>query len=797
MAHRAPPVGAGAGITASDILRSLQERVFLILLVWVLGSAFTVGITLVAQRYFPLWTSHALIRVESPSPGNPFDPWGMRVDRDTMERNLADQANIIRDLALLREVLASPEVRVETDWFKQFGDDVDKALEELDEKLAVGPMRGTSLLRVAMPTRNPKDSPKIVNKIVAVYMETVKTISRSKFLDEAEAFAREVQRKEQQLQGIHEELARLEREAEIPGMRTGAPTVTARLGDLQREIVGKEADLELLRARYNAYKDARADDIRSSPELMSRMENDPKVFALARHLRDLVERKEVLLVRLGSQHLEVRETDRQIESCQEELDALRKETLREGRELLTESYRTAFFAALRAVAELREALQEATQMQLDLDAKLQRHEILQSQLQNVERERDRLAEAHAQLQLVARTDEPVRIYRFRKALVPLEPSRPQPRLWITIGVSLSLLFGVGIALGLNLLDTSLRTPRDIIRHVGLPLLGTVPVLDDEEATVEEIETASRVAPQSLVAESFRQVRGNLLFSAPIEQQRSILITSASPSEGKTCVAINLAVMLAQGGRRILLVDANFRRPSLHRAFAVSNQRGLSNLLVGQGQLNDFVAHTDLPHLDILVAGPCPPNPAELLASGKIRDVLAEGVERYDQVILDGPPVLVVSDTMVLAAMVDGVLFVCRARTGRGMVQRAKTQLSQVNSRLIGAVLNAAETTRGGYFRKYYRAFYDYQEPEDQDEREQTEDAGLGALPGTAPSELDNGPRDGSDSDRSEADGWMPSEPGGQNGSSASDLGDDTDTEIRLDEGETPEEDGDESPPFGP
>jgi succinoglycan biosynthesis transport protein ExoP len=164
-----------------------------------------------------------------------------------------------------------------------------------------------------------------------------------------------------------------------------------------------------------------------------------------------------------------------------------------------------------------------------------------------------------------------------------------------------------------------------------------------------------------------------------------------------------------------------RRPALDRAFPQANSQGLSNILVGQGRLENYVTSTDLPNLDILTAGPQPPSPAELLGTNHMREMLVQATEKYDQVIFDGPPVLLVSDALVLATQVDGVVMVCRAKTNsRGVVHRARTQLERVGAHILGAVLNAVESTRGGYFRKQYRAFYDYMAEEEEGARARLE-----------------------------------------------------------------------------
>jgi capsular exopolysaccharide synthesis family protein len=189
-----------------------------------------------------------------------------------------------------------------------------------------------------------------------------------------------------------------------------------------------------------------------------------------------------------------------------------------------------------------------------------------------------------------------------------------------------------------------------------------------------------------------------------------LVTSPSGGNGKTTVAVNLAISIALSGRRVLLIDANFRRPCLPRIFPDMRADGLSNILIGQSHLDDCVMATSVPGLDVLGAGPLPPNPAELLGSTYLRDMLADARARYDQVIFDGPPVLLVSDAMVLSGAVDGVLLICQYRsTSRGALQRTQQQLDAINARIFGAVLNRVETRAGGYFREAYREFYEYSE----------------------------------------------------------------------------------------
>jgi len=192
------------------------------------------------------------------------------------------------------------------------------------------------------------------------------------------------------------------------------------------------------------------------------------------------------------------------------------------------------------------------------------------------------------------------------------------------------------------------------------------------------------------------------------------------------------VTFAQSNQRVLLIDANFRRPGVRRAFVGTRAEGLCNVLVGQMPFEQTVTHTDLPNLDVLGSGPLPPNPGELLGSPQMRELLKLVAGKYDRVVLDGPPCLLVSDALVLATQVDGVVLVARAVNGtKGTLRRAREQLQRIGARVIGAVLNGVRAQPGGYFKQQYREFYEYRE----------EESTTPQLPARKPEALDHGPDD--------------------------------------------------------
>jgi capsular exopolysaccharide synthesis family protein len=278
---------------------------------------------------------------------------------------------------------------------------------------------------------------------------------------------------------------------------------------------------------------------------------------------------------------------------------------------------------------------------------------------------------------------------------------------VIAGLALSL----GIAFLRELADQSVRSPRDITRVGPMNVLGMVArESDDPELSGVPLHTVISTAPTSLLAEQLRQVRTRLQHAVSLDTTRTILITSPGPGDGKTTIAANLAAGLALNGRRILLVDANFHRPALHKLYNVGNDVGFSNVLESASNLETSVQKTPVANLELLATGPRPANQTELLESPLFTEFIERALEEYDHVIFDGGPLLVVSEAVALAPRVDGVVVVLRAKQStRGMLSRVKDTLKQIKAEQIGVVLNGVHTWGGGYYGRTIKTYYDYQQ----------------------------------------------------------------------------------------
>jgi len=313
------------------------------------------------------------------------------------------------------------------------------------------------------------------------------------------------------------------------------------------------------------------------------------------------------------------------------------------------------------------------------------------------------------------------------ATPPRHPSSPRAFIDLTVAGILALFCGIGFAFLRDHFDDGLRSPEEVELYLGLPSLGSVPEFplfdgkqepvngalltvesDDDSKPIAQVTGKEIVVSHggfSAAGESFRAIRTAIMLSRAAQPPKTILIASGTKSEGKTVVAVNIAAAFSQMGGRVLLVDSDLRRSRCHETLSMDNQFGLTEVLVGQKEAADVIRIVG-ERLSFLSAGSVPPNPSELLASQKMRQLLAELSERYDQIVIDSPPVMPVSDSVILSQIVDGVLMVIAPRTPKQLIRYACARLTQVEAKILGVVLNRVNLQSPGYHHYYGYGDYD-------------------------------------------------------------------------------------------
>jgi len=400
-------------------------------------------------------------------------------------------------------------------------------------------------------------------------------------------------------------------------------------------------------------------------------------------------------------------------ACKEKLASIEKDLTRE----LSNAVRSAETELVEATAKERNLvalLDETKGEAFQLNKKQIEFDRLKRESDNDQRLYDLVLKRLKDIELsgLLRTSNVRVLDAARPVVVPI---RPVVSRIVLLAMLLGLLAGVALAMLLEFGDNRLHGQEDV-EALGAPLLGFIPVLPPEAVASPKRDLYINEQPKSVVAESCRAIRTNLLFMSPDKPIRTMVITSSGPQEGKSMSAISLGTSISQSGKRVLLLDTDMRRPRLHRAFGVPNDVGVSSLVVGESTLEKAVKSTEVPNLFILPCGPLPPNPAELLHTRAFAELLEQAKGQYDLVLLDSPPINAVTDAVVLATLADGVVMIIKAGvTPRGLAGQALRALRDVKAKLFGTVLNGVDMRNpkyGSYFSAYQRYGY-YGEKKDE------------------------------------------------------------------------------------
>jgi capsular exopolysaccharide synthesis family protein len=556
--------------------------------------------------------------------------------------------------------------------------------------LNVAPVRGTQLVEIRYNSADPVFAAKAANSVANAY---IKQTTEFKFSASKEAADWLSDRLAEQRKAVEASEAALQAYKERNGgvsMSDGASNIVVqRLTDLNSALTKAKTERINKEAAYNQLKAAESSgSLESFPVILA----NEYIQKLRTELADLQRQQAQLADRYGERHAEVIKNRTAIQSAEAKLRA------EMGK--IVEATHSEYQAALSQETSLQGALDAQKSEALSLNRKGIEYGVLQ-----------REAESNRQIyeSLMQRTKETgitsesrtTNVRVVDAAEVPRGPISPNVTRELSVTFGISLLFAVAVAFGLEYLDNRIRTPQEMKAQLGVPFLGMVPAVSKDKAGADPL--LSRSVPANF-AEAFKSIRTNVLFSSAEEGMRSLVVTSSGPGEGKSIVSANIAVALAQAGQRVLLIDGDMRRPRVHEIFASDQEPGLSNILTGGAKPGEAIRRCPTIHgLWLLGSGHIPPNPAELLGSHRFRDFLGSLEDHFDWVVIDSPPVLVVTDSAIVANHASGVVFVVGSdKTTRQAARTAVEQLDSANARIIGSVLNRVNLTRHQY---YYSAYY--------------------------------------------------------------------------------------------
>ena len=393
----------------------------------------------------------------------------------------------------------------------------------------------------------------------------------------------------------------------------------------------------------------------------------------------------------GPDHPEVIKWSLQIAKLDEQLDATVQGIL--------SGMRSTLEAEKAAMENQKSFLQETIEKNSKDTQRFRPYIVARNEFESARRIRDGIKIRVAQEDIDRDLSKTPSVETINEALPGTNPVRPKKAVNITIGVVFGLILGIGLAFFIEYLDTSVKTIDDVEQALQAPVLGVIP---------QNVGALMAEGADSPHAEAYRVLRTNVLFSRKDTNWRTMTVVSGGAGEGKSTTIFNLATVFAQNGNRVLIVDSDLRRPSLHKILNVANNQGLTNYLLKQNRLEEVIQTTPVPSLDFLPSGRLPSSSIGILNSAAMKEFIAEAKSRYDFVFFDSPPIMGVSDASILASEVDmAVLVVQYRKYPQQMTLRAKQMVEKVGGHLLGVVLNNINISQDSYYYYYSGYYYDY------------------------------------------------------------------------------------------
>ncbi|MBC7784189.1 MAG: polysaccharide biosynthesis tyrosine autokinase [Burkholderiales bacterium] len=713
-------------LSPADMWRLLRRSWPLIVTMVLASAAVGVGLYWWQLRTNPRYQAEGLVVVRPQFRVDPRTQMAQSVGEDVFDLRveLRTQTQMLLQSSLWADVLEkNPRVR-ESKWFKSFEDEVQGkvannqdataspavlAKEDLTNNFRVSPVTDTKLLRVTMDTKDPVDGQTIIQAIVGEHITNQQKATSDRANADL-ARAREWKfRYERDWQSAKDAL-----NAAAAKLSGGEGAVGGRFGAREMEMSHLMSEHVRLKIQLGDAQ-AQLDAIEQS---LAKGEDSPQVEALVRNDQS-VARLQYEVETRDADYERNKDTMGNVKALKE-LESSRdraREKLANIEGRLRATYRDQLLSQQRGIVQGLKSRDEALIADLDrLRAELGQVSSDVAEYYSRKDEADsykvlaREMEERVQALSAATRDQRVGVTWNSMPTIPETRSSPRLAVYLPAALAIGLALSLGIAFLREVLDTTVRSPRDIARVGPINVLGMIAdESDDPQLAGVPLHAVIGQAPHSVMAEQIRQVRTRLQHAASLDTTRTIVVTSPGPGDGKSMVACNLAAGLALNGRRILLVDANFRRPELHKLFGVSNELGFANVLDSVSNLESAVQKTSTPNLELLTTGPKAANPTELLESQLFSDFIDRALEEYDHVIFDAGPLLVVSEAVALAPRVDGVITVVRARVNsRGMLSRVRDTLKQIKAEHLGVVLNGVQTWGGGYYGRTIKTYYAYQ-----------------------------------------------------------------------------------------
>ncbi len=703
--------------TLGDYWRILRKRK------WTLIVSLVVVVTaaaLISLRMTPIYDATARISISSQAPAVLNFKDNQQYDSENQEMIIATQVNVLQSNTLALQVARNLELNKRSDFAgkerpttsggvpvsgppAQTQEREDQLIGSLRSHLAIMPVGGTSLIDITYSSPDSRLAAEVANAVATTFIEQNIKAKFDSTMQAADWLSKQLADLQIKVETSQAQLVAYQREHGIVGIDDKQNLTVEKLNELGKQLTLVEGERIQKESLYQMAKGA-------NPDALASVLQDPALAALRQQQTQLQTQDALLRTQFGSEYPKVLEIQNQLN----QINKAYQEELQVGVSRVENEY----FTAVKREQMVKAALDEQKVVANQLDENAIEYKILKQEADSNRQLYDGLLEKLKEASLAAGLNSSnIRI--VDKARIPRFPARPNVPRNMLFAVLLGLVGGVAVAFALEAVDTTVRTPDQAQSLSGLPVMAVIPfkseiggakpqgpgsrlLLTAKQSNTRASALVSFLEPQSEIAEAYRTLRTSILLSSAGQPPQVLVFTSAVPQDGKTMTSINTAFVMAKQGKRVLLVDADLRRPSIHKAFGIRPEIGLSNVLSGGAKWKDAVLPTMEPTLFLLPSGPLPPHPSELLGSGLMHDLIREWRKEFDHILIDSPPVLSVTDAVLLAVQADMVTLVVRSgQTTMGAVRNARDLLLHLKAPLRGIVLNAFDLQSPDYYYYYY------------------------------------------------------------------------------------------------
>ncbi|MGO9176544.1 MAG: GumC family protein [Desulfobaccales bacterium] len=685
-------------LSKQDFMRMMVKRRWAVLAVFIIVAG---TVTFQTLTMVPIYQATVQILIERQIPRILQEP-GSEASESFGDEFYLTQYKLLEGRSLVKKVVDKLNLKKNPQYAAMFNfspTDTDEmkqlAEEELMASIARGikvtPVRGSSLVNVSFSNPDPKFAAALVNCLAQCYIEQSLDLRFAASQEATTWLKGKLTDARSKLEESEAKLNQYKREQNIVTVEDKESITSDRLGQLNRDLIAAQTHRMEVETRYNEV-------IHGHP--IAQVLDNPMISVLRAQEAKLVAEQSEDAKKYGEGHPRMLQLSNELGATRAKINT----AMSQVKQTIINEYNM----AKAQEDNLKAALNVTKVASQDLGDRAIQYRVL---LRDVETNRALYENVLKTLKTISATENvpSTNIRIVDPAIVPRTPISPRTSRNLTMGMVMGLGLGLLLAFGLETLDTTLKIPEELEKWLGFPNLAMIPHVSFPAGQEEDASAALFVHHgfEPMVSECYRALRSSILFSIPGHAPRILLVTSSLPSEGKTVTTANLATVMAKAEPQVLVVDADLRRPALHRLFNVSKEPGLSSFLVGETDELPFVP-TLIPNLFIIPSGPVPPNPSELLGSTRMEEFLRRAQEQFGLVILDSSPIMSVTDAAILSTKVEGVLLVIKAEAvPRKAAMDAVGQLQEFKAPILGTVLNNVPIHRDGYYYNYYVYRYRY------------------------------------------------------------------------------------------